>query len=99
MIEQGDFHWMSLGNCFQFGVEGPEDDFWFEQYEYSKEVAANVDDMCITCPVIKACASYGVEKKLDGVWGGIYLQSGKMSGPKNKHKSEETWQSLKSLLA
>lgn len=90
---------MHLGSCFEFGVDGPGNDFWFEQYERSQEVARNIDEMCLTCPVIKACAKSGVDNKRDGVWGGVYLQNGKPIDSKNKHKTEEVWQSLRDLLA
>lgn len=98
MLDNEDFHWMQLGSCYQFGVTSPEDDYWFDQYEKSEEVAKNVDDMCLTCPVIKFCAEYGNEQKLDGVWGGVYLQNGKVAAPKNRHKTEKTWETLESLL-
>lgn len=99
MIERGDYHWMSLGACHGFGVKSPDDDFWFDAYEASVEVAKNIDRMCLTCPVITACLKYGVDNKLDGVWGGVYLQNGKVSESKNKHKGEDVWQSLRNLLA
>lgn len=94
-----DFHWMQLGNCYQFGVTGPEDDYWFEQYEASDEVAKNVDAMCVACPMLEVCYEYGVNNKLDGVWGGIFLVNGKEAPPKNRHKSDDTWRTIRNRLA
>lgn len=72
-----------------------KDDFFFDAYEKSAEVARSVDEMCMVCPVRQLCEDYGVNEKLEGVWGGKYLTpQGKIDRNKNKHKTEEVWEAL-----
>jgi hypothetical protein len=49
------------------------------------------------CPVIKHCYSDGVKNKEKGVWGGIYMDLGRLDKQHNSHKEPETLKKLKKL--
>ena len=49
------------------------------------------------CPVVKQCYAEGVRGKEKGVWGGIYLNLGRVDHDYNKHKTPEIWKALKKL--
>lgn len=64
---------------------------FFDKYEEDKEVAVNVDSLCVRCPAQRQCLAYAVSNQEWGVWGGIYFEGGKMSKEFNSHKSKEDW--------
>jgi hypothetical protein len=64
---------------------------FFEKYEDDTEHRRKVDAMCASCPVRKQCFAVGVSQKEWGVWGGVYLESGKISREFNKHNNKEDW--------
>ena len=43
------------------------------------------------CPVARQCFAVGVSQKEWGVWGGIYLENGKISREFNKHRTKQDW--------
>ena len=89
------FTWHDLALCNK--IDSP--DLFFEDYEKSQNVAKQIDDMCLHCPVMKQCAEAGMDGQ-QGVWGGIYWNgSGKADTNKNSHKTEETWNQIKERLA
>ncbi len=71
---------------------------FFDKYEEDVELRPAVDEYCRDCPVMKMCFAVGVSNKEYGVWGGVYLEKGKISKEFNSHKSKkdwaETWQTL-----
>jgi hypothetical protein len=52
---------------------------FFDQYEENPEVSKKVDLLCIKCPAQRQCLAYGVSNAEWGVWGGVYLEGGKIS--------------------
>lgn len=64
---------------------------FFDQYEEDKELAKKVDRLCTRCPAQRKCLAYGVSNQEWGVWGGVYLQDGKISKEFNIHKTEKDW--------
>jgi hypothetical protein len=64
---------------------------FFDKYEESPNVANAVDKLCMACPEIRKCLAYGVSNQEWGVWGGIYLEGGKISKEFNQHKEEKDW--------
>lgn len=64
---------------------------FFDTYEENKEVAKKVDILCIRCPAQRQCLAYGVSNEEWGVWGGVYLEGGKISKEFNGHKTQESW--------
>lgn len=62
---------MSKASCV-----GKPFNWFFEPYFRDKEVYEIVNGLCNSCPVQKACLSYGKATKAYGVWGGEWLQYG-----------------------
>lgn len=71
---------------------------FFEKYEDDITLRPAVDEICSNCPVKKTCFAVGVSGKEWGVWGGIFIENGKISREFNNHKTKKdwgkTWQSL-----
>lgn len=73
---------------------GYDTNLFFDKYEEDEQLRPAIDKVCMDCPVMKQCFAVGVSQKEWGVWGGIYLEGGKISREFNKHKSKEMWSSL-----
>lgn len=72
-------------------------DPFFDAYESDDVVAKQADLMCLSCPVSNICYKYGVETKSMGVFGGIYLNLGKIDKKFNAHKTPEVWKAFKKI--
>lgn len=68
---------------------------FFEEYETDVRTARLTDEICLSCPVRVACLQSGIENNEWGVWGGIFLTSGKIDTAKNGHKTPEIWKRVK----
>ena len=66
-------------------------DFFFDKYEEDQEFAPSIDMLCTKCPVQRECLATGVSNHEWGVWGGVYLENGKISKEFNKHKANKDW--------
>jgi len=64
---------------------------FFEKYEENSSISSYVDSLCVKCPVQRQCLAYAVSNQEWGVWGGVYLESGKISKEFNGHKSSDDW--------
>ena len=64
---------------------------FFEKYEEDPIVAEGVDTLCSKCPAQRQCLAYAVSNQEWGVWGAVYLESGKISRAFNKHKDNHSW--------
>jgi len=51
----------------------------------------DIDAFCSLCPVQAQCLATGVSRKESGVWGGVYLDNGKISREFNSHKTKADW--------
>jgi hypothetical protein len=99
LIDADDFTWKDLGYCVIPKSEDPEvigerANMWFDMYEENVVVAEQVDEVCLSCPVIAQCYRDGINSKETGVWGGIYLENGKISRTHNSHKTTARWKEL-----
>lgn len=85
--------WKNDAACSEWDVN-----FFFDKYEEDLELRPAIDEYCRDCPVMKMCFAVGISNKEYGVWGGVYLEKGKISKEFNSHKSKqewaETWQTL-----
>lgn len=85
--------WTKQGTCFSHDTN-----IFFDIYENNPKVRNVIDDMCSSCPVRRTCFATAVSNKEWGVWGGVYLEDGKISAEFNNHKTnidwQKTWQSL-----
>lgn len=70
---------------------GMDTNLFFEKYEENILVREGIDLLCSRCPSQRKCLAYGVSNQEWGVWGGIYLEQGKISKEFNNHKNNDTW--------
>jgi hypothetical protein len=78
--------WKNNSACQDFDTN-----LFFEKYEEEPELRPQIDDICSDCPVLRQCFAVGVSQKEWGVWGGIYLEGGKISREFNRHRTKEDW--------
>jgi hypothetical protein len=89
-VNEEEFNWDDLAVC-----KGMDTNLFFDKYESDINIAKNIDQACLSCPVSKMCHDAGVNGNEYGVWGGIYLTSGIADKNKNLHKTSEIWKRLK----
>jgi len=70
---------------------GDDVNLFFDSYEKDVEIRKETDSLCSICPMARICFAVGVSQKAYGVWGGIYLDKGKVSREFNNHKSKQDW--------
>lgn len=78
--------WKSQGKCL-----GYDTNIFFDKYEEDLPLRSAIDELCISCPVMKECFSVGVSQKEWGIWGGVYLELGEISKEFNNHKDKQAW--------
>ena len=83
MIDNG---WKDEAACKHFDTN-----LFFEKYEENEGLRKGVEDTCFSCPVQRTCFAVGVSQKEWGVWGGVYLESGKVSREFSSHKTKREW--------
>jgi hypothetical protein len=64
---------------------------FFDKYEDDVDSRFLVDALCMQCPLARKCFANGVSGKEWGVWGGVYLEDGKISREFNNHKTKADW--------
>lgn len=89
-VDEEDFDWQHLAIC-----AGMDTNLFFDKYEIDINTSKNIDEMCLSCPVMKICYDTGVENNEYGVWGGIYLNAGLIDKTRNLHKKPDVWKRLK----
>jgi len=89
-IDKDGLDWFHLGIC-----RGMDTNLFYDKYEADPSTAKNIDEMCLSCPVINMCYESGLNNNEYGVWGGVYLSSGSIDKSKNLHKTQEVWKRLK----
>lgn len=80
-VDEDDLIWQDLAKC-----SGVDPSWFFEGYEQDNFIATNVDKMCKACLVRQNCEDFGIQNKETGVWGGWYLDRGKIDTRFNAHK-------------
>lgn len=83
-LDIDELDWQDLALC-----RGMDTNMFYEGYDDEQE-SHIVDEICLSCPVMKQCLQQGIENSEYGVWGSVYLVSGKKDDNKNKYKSPET---------
>jgi hypothetical protein len=78
--------WKESGNCKDYDTN-----LFFDKYEEDVDLRPAIDNLCFSCPMVRQCFAVGVSQKEWGVWGGIYLENGKISREFNKHRSKDDW--------
>lgn len=92
-LDPDELEWQDLAMC-----AGSDTNLHYDKYETSNSIARTIDDRCLSCPVMKECLQSGMENGEWGVWGGIYLTSGKMDKNRNSHKTEEVWKEIRERI-
>lgn len=93
-VDLEDLEWQDLAVC-----KGVKTNKFYDDYESDVQTAYQIDQMCLSCPVMNACLSHGVDNSEWGVWGGIYLTSGKSDDNKNSHKTQEVWEEVRERIS
>lgn len=78
--------WKDQGSCRDFDTN-----LFFDKYEENETLRPAIDKLCADCPVARMCFAVGISQKEWGVWGGVYMENGKLSREFNKHRSKEDW--------
>jgi hypothetical protein len=89
-VDEDDFEWFHIAAC-----SGMDTNLFYEKYEADPNIAKNIDEMCLSCPVMKMCYQSGTDNSEYGVWGGIYLNAGVIDKSRNLHKDQEIWKRLR----
>ena len=95
-MDEEDIQWYHLASCTGM-TKDPKFDWFYDLYETDKEAAKQIDQLCMSCPVIKICHSEGIKNKEKGVWGGVYMDLGRPDKQHNSHKEPEVTRKLKKL--
>ncbi len=78
--------WKNDGACVNYDVN-----LFFDKYEENEQLRPAIDKICAECPVARICFAVGVSQKEYGVWGGVFLEKGKISREFGRHRSKEDW--------
>lgn len=89
-VDEDSVNWWNLAVC-----RGMDTNLFYDKYEADINIAKNIDEACLSCPVISICYESGTENNEYGVWGGVYLNSGLIDKARNIHKSQDIWKRLK----
>lgn len=85
--------WKDKGSCVNYDVN-----LFFDKYEENESLRPAIEQLCDGCPVMRTCFAVGISQKEYGVWGGVFLEKGKISREFSRHKSKadwaKTWKSL-----
>lgn len=92
-IDADELKWQDLVACNQMDIN-----LFFDDYEADENVAKMIDEACLSCPVMSQCLKQGMDNGEWGVWGGIFLTSGKPDKKKNAHKTPEVWDEIRSRI-
>lgn len=92
-IDVEELEWQDLALC-----SGMDTNFFYDDYESDVNVARVVDEGCLSCPVMAQCLERGVENGEWGVWGGIYLVSGRPDKNRNSHKGQDIWSQIRERI-
>ena len=86
MPNESNNDWFKEAACLDFDPE-----LFFDKYEEDETIRESIDGLCADCPIARLCFAVGVSGKEYGIWGGVYLEKGKVSREYNSHKDKEAW--------
>jgi len=91
-LDESEIKWYHLSLC-----RGMNAEWFFDEYEEDKELAKQIDQLCLNCPVIEQCLIESKKTKSYGVWGGVYWTNGKIDKKFNNHKTPADWKKLRKI--
>lgn len=94
MVEDNELEWYHLSVCLNMSTN-----WFFDDYENDPVFAANMDTICESCPVRRMCLREGIENQEYGLWGGVFLNNGRMEPSRNTHKTEAQWEDIRRLIS
>lgn len=68
-----------------------DSNLFFDKYEEQIKIRSAIDNLCAHCPVQRYCLAVGISRQEWGVWGGVFLENGKISKEMNSHKDNSDW--------
>jgi hypothetical protein len=89
-LEEDRIEWYHLAACKNMPIN-----WFYDNYESNKVHAEQADQICMSCPVATFCLQEGIKNKEFGVWGGVYLNLGRVDKDHNSHKTPEVWKKLR----
>lgn len=92
-LDEQTLSWWQLSLC-----KGMDLNWFYEEYEADDELAKAMDEVCLSCPVLKDCLMNGTDNKDFGLRGAIFLNNGKPDKNANRHKTEEVWARIQERL-
>jgi hypothetical protein len=92
-IDIDELDWHDLALC-----DGMDINLFYDDYESDTNVATMVDEACLSCPVMAQCLQEGLHNGEWGVWGAMYLTSGKVDKNRNSHKTKEVLARIKEKI-
>lgn len=78
--------WKNKAKCLNYDVN-----LFFDKYEEDEKLRPAIEKICSECPVARTCFAVGISQKEWGVWGGVYLENGKISREFGRHKNKQAW--------
>ena len=93
-LDPEELEWTHLALCKTMPTN-----LFYDEYESDVQVAKIVDEACLSCPVMAQCLERGIDNGEWGVWGGIYLVSGKTDKNRNSHKTAEVWETIRERIS
>lgn len=99
-LDEQTLSWHQLALCSgrKTNTEGMPLSWFYEDYENDEELAKAMDDVCLSCPVMKDCLMDATDCKDSGLRGAIYLDNGKPDKARNAHKTPEVWARIREKL-
>jgi len=85
-VRMNSHEWKNDAACL-----GYDTNLFFDKYEEEELLRPAIEKVCAGCPVMRQCFAVGVSQKEWGVWGGVYLENGKISREFNRHRTKEQW--------
>lgn len=92
-LDLEELEWQDLALCSNM-----ETNLFYDDYESDVQVANMIDQACLSCPVLSQCLQRGMDNSEWGVWGGIYLVSGKPDQNRNAHKTPDIWEQIREKI-
>jgi len=83
-LEEETLEWHQLALC-----KGMDLNLFYKAYEEDEETAKAMDEVCLSCPVMKNCLLDAMGYKDSGLRGAFYLENGKIDKVRNAHKTDE----------
>ena len=79
-------NWSKEASCLNM-----DSNLFFDKYEEELKIRSTIDNLCMKCSVQRECLAVGVSRQEWGVWGGVFLEKGKISKEINNHKDNSDW--------